>query len=593
MRLLRGYALPRLQLGVVLIRVLLLVLLLQVNAAVGQTDSLLTVKVDGVSQQQEQNVRGFLSIQQLHNKIVVSRVRLRYLHNKAETEIGQALQPFGLYRPLTKATLTESEQGWLAHYQIDPGPVLLVGGLDIQLQGDALQDEAFTWLIAESKLRPGAPLIHAEYENLKRQLRSLAAERGYYRATFTEQRVDVDLSQYEAFISLHFDSGPRFSVGELRFTPGPLDNDYLNRYVDFSVGDPIQSSVLIDLQTSLIDTDYFQQVEVSPQWDQAEGTQVPIVINLEPHKRTKYLTGLGYGTDTGARAKLGMTQRWINSKGHKLNTQLLTSQIRNSLNSQYSIPGERPKEDSYAVRLSLSDEDSDSIDAQSYALGISWQTQKQQWEQLLALDWTVETYTFGELTQTSEFLIPKLNLTRVDTQDRLNVSRGKRFKLQLRGGSDTLFSDTDFVQILIGSKLVHSITADLRLLGRIDGGLTWVDNFDQLPATLRFYAGGDNSVRGYKYQSLGLKDDDGVVIGGRHLLVMSAEVDYRIHKNWGVAAFVDSGNAFDDSHLRLHTGIGVGLRWFTPIGPVRFDLGFPQTGENRGFRLHFSLGPDL
>jgi translocation and assembly module TamA len=571
----------------------MLALLLSMGTAFSQTHKPLTVKVDGVNQQQEQNIRGFLSIQQLHTKSVTSRVRLRYLHNKAETEISKALQPFGFYRPLTKSTLTETEDGWLARYQVDPGPLLPIGGVDIQLQGDALQDEAFTWLIAESTLRPGAPLVHADYESFKRQLRSLAAERGYYRAVFSKQGVEVDLSLYEAFISLHFDSGPRFSVGELRFTPGPLDNDFLDRYVDFNVGDPILSSALIDLQTSLIDTDYFQQVEVSPQWDQSSDTAVPIAINLEPHKRTKYLTGLGYGTDTGARAKLGMTQRWVNSKGHKLNTQLLTSQIRNSLNSQYSIPGERPKEDSYAVRVSFSDENSDSIDAQSYALGISWQTQKQRWEQLLALDWTVETYTFGDVTQTSEFLIPKLNLTRVNTPDRLSVSRGNRFKLQLRGGSDALLSDTNFVQLLIGSKLVHSLTPDLRLLGRIDGGLTMVDNFDRLPATLRFYAGGDNSVRGYKYQSLGLKDDDGVVIGGRHLLVMSAEVDYRIRKNWGLAAFVDSGNAFDNTHLSLHTGIGVGVRWFTPIGPVRFDLGFPQTGDETGFRLHFSLGPDL
>jgi translocation and assembly module TamA len=571
----------------------LLILLLQIRPVFSQTGPLLVVEIDGVSSQQQQNIRSFLSIQQLQDKTVTSRARLRYLHNQAEAEILKALQPFGLYRARVTPVLTQQKQGWLARYEIDPGPLLPIGQLDIQLQGDALKDEAFARLITASPMRSGAPLVHSEYENLKRQLRSLAAERGYYRAAFSQQEVIVDLSRYAAEIRLSFDSGPRFLVGELRFSPGPLDRDFLQRYVPFKPGEPIQSSALIDLQTTLVDTDYFKRVEVSPLWDQAEDARVPVDINLEPNKRTKYQTGLGYGTDTGVRGKLGMTQRWINSRGHQLNTQLLTSQIRNSLDSRYAIPGENPKLDRYAVHLSLSDENSDSIDAQNYTLGVSWQTQRAQWEQLLVLDWAEETFTFGEQTQTSQFLIPQLNLTRVKAKNRLDIREGQRLSLQLRGASNALLSDTDFAQILVGAKQVFSLTPKLRLLGRLDAGLTLIDDFDQLPATLRFYAGGDTSVRGYDYQSLGLKDDSGAVIGGPHLVVMSAEVDYRIKPTWGVAAFVDSGNAFDDSTLRLNTGVGVGLRWFSAIGPVRLDLGFPQDGDERDFRVHFSLGPDL
>ncbi|MFT6914766.1 MAG: translocation and assembly module TamA [Motiliproteus sp.] len=573
--------------------ILLLALLLQIGTVFSQTSAQLAVEIDGVGSQQEQNIRSFLSIQQLHNKTVTSRARLRYLHNQAESEILRALQPYGFYRASVTAILTQQDQNWLARYQIDPGPPLPIGQLDIQLQGDALQDQAFASLIEASTVRQGATLVHSDYENLKRQLRSLAAERGYFRAAFTQQEVVVDLGRYDARIRLSFDSGPRFLVGELRFTPGPLDIDFLQRYVPFKSGDPIQSSALIDLQTTLVDTDYFQRVEVSPLWDQAKDARVPVDINLAPNKRTKYQSGLGYGTDTGVRAKLGMTQRWVNTRGHQLNTQLLTSQIRNSLDSRYAIPGENPKLDRYAVHLSLSDENSDSIDAQNYTLGVSWQTQRRGWEQLLVLDWAEETFTFGDEEQTSNFLIPQLNLTRVKAVNRLDIRQGQRLTLQLRGASNALLSDTDFAQILVGGKWVHSLTPKLRLLGRLDAGLTLIDDFDQLPATLRFYAGGDTSVRGYDYQSLGLTDDSGDVIGGPHLVVMSAEVDYRIKPSWGVAAFVDSGNAFDDSTLRLNTGIGVGLRWFSPIGPVRLDLGFPQDGDEKDFRVHFSLGPDL
>tara|TARA_R110002167_G_scaffold41229_6_gene126005 strand:+ start:450 stop:2177 length:1728 start_codon:yes stop_codon:yes gene_type:complete len=558
-----------------------------------QADGLLNVKVDGVSKAQEQNIRAFISIEQLNNKSITSRTRLRYLHNKAPDQIRKALQPFGFYRPQITSTLTENDKDLLAHYQIDPGPPLLINRSDLLVLGEAQDDALFIRLLAEADLHSGAPLLHSHYEQLKRQLRSLAAEQGYYQAAFIEQTVEVDLGLYQANIRLHFDSGPRYYVGDFNFSPGPFAPDFLARYVPFKRGDPVQSSALIDLQTALVDTDYFQRVEVRPLWDQADGVKVPIDINLEPHKRTKYRTGMGYGTDTGARVKLGMTQRWVNSRGHQLNTQLLASQIRRSLDSQYSIPGKKPTQDRYALRFSLSDENSEGIDAQNQSVGLSWQNQQGKWQRLLGLDWEQERFTFGGETQRSKFLIPRFSLSSVTTKDRLNVQQGHRLTLEFLGGSDVLFSDTNFVQARLSGKLVHSLTPKLRFLSRFDAGTTLADDFDQIPATLRFFAGGDNSVRGYGYQSLAPKDEAGVILGAPNLLALSAEVDYKFKEKWAVAAFVDSGNAFEDTQLQLHTGIGIGLRWFSVIGPVRLDLAFPQNSDQDGFRLHFSLGPDL
>ncbi len=566
-------------------------LLMLIGVSLPLEAATLEVEIEGVSKDQEQNIRSFLSVQPLQGKEISSRSRLRYLHGKAGGEIRKALQPFGFYRPEISSSLTETEQRWVARYEVTAGPLLPIGTLDIQLQGEAREDPAFTKLLSEATLRSGNPLVHSEYETLKRKLRSLAAERGYYRAELTRHRVEVDLVSYQANISLYFDSGPRYRFGPVIFTPGPLSNELLLRYVPFKQGDPVKSSALIDLQSALVDSDYFQRVEVRPLWEQAEGVEVPIEIATDPQKRTKYLAGFGYGTDTGARAKIGVTRRWVNRRGHQFNTQLLASQIRNNLTAEYSIPGLKPQQDRYAVRFSYSDEDSDTINAENYSLGISRQQQLNRWQQVLGLDWQQETFTFGDDTQTSQFLIPRLNLSTVSTKDRLNVRDGYRLSAQLLGGSAALLSDTDFAQLKLAGKAIHSFTPKLRLLGRADAGLTLVDDFDKLPATLRFFAGGDNSVRGYDFQTLGPQDDDGTVVGGSHLLVGSAELDYRIKEAWGVAAFVDSGNAFDDTDIRLRTGVGVGVRWFSPIGPVRLDIAVPL--DDNGVRLHFSLGPDL
>ena len=571
------------------IPVLLLLMILATNLMAAT----LAVKIDGVSKEQEQNIRSMLSLESLQSKEVVSDSRLRYLYGKADSEIAKALQPFGHYRPEISSQLTEAAQGWIAQFNITPGPLLPINTLDLQLRGDALQDDTFTKVLAGTSLRSGGPLIHSVYENLKKKLRSLAAERGYYQGEFTEHRVEVDLVSYQADIKLHYDSGPRFSVGEIIFSESPLSDDFLMRYLPFKKGDPVQSGMLLDLQGALVDSDYFQRVEVRPLWGKAVGAEVPIEVTLDAHKRTKYRAGFGYGTDTGARTTLGVTRRWVNKQGHQFNTQLRASEIRNNLAAEYAIPGLRPQQDRYAVNLSLSEENSDNVETSNRLLGASWQKQRGRWQQVAALGLQQEDFTIGSETTKTTFLIPRISLSTVSTKDRLNVQNGYRLTLQALGGSDSLLSDTNFIQFRLGAKAVHSFNPKLRLLGRADVGLTFVDDFDKLPVSQRFFAGGDNSVRGYEYQSLSPKDENGDGLGGQNLLVGSLEVDYRLKGNWGVATFIDAGNAFEGTDTDLHIGVGVGLRWFSPIGPVRIDLAIPQSGDQSGIRLHLNLGPDL
>jgi len=554
----------------------------------------LTITIDGVNAEQELNIRSVLSIQQLNEQEVASPSRLRYLHSLADNEIRTALQPFGFYLPQIKTELSKSEQGWSARYTVSPGKPVLISELDIQLSGAASDDQTFKQLLTKSSLRQGNPLIHSQYEQLKKQLSSLAVERGYFQAKLTRHRVEVNLATYSAAVMLYFDSGPRYNIGEITFAPNPFDDDYLRSYATFTSGDSVQNSSLIDLQSALIDTDYFQRVEVRPLWNQMSDTEVPVYVDLEANKRTKYQLGLGYGTDTGARAKIGMTKRWVNRQGHQFNTQLLTSQILTNLSAEYSIPGQNPRRDRYSILFSLLDEDSDNVETRNYSVGISRQQQRGSWQQVVALNYQQEESTFSGETDTSYFLIPQINYSTISTKNRLHVKNGYSLSAQFRGSSKALISSEDFVQTRLSAKGIYSLNSKFRLLGRAEAGTTWVDNFDALPASLRFFAGGDNSVRGYDYKSLGPRNDSGDVVGGRNLLVGSFEIDYRLKENWGVAAFIDTGNAFDDVEASLHTGMGIGLRWFSPVGPVRLDLAAPlDKGDDNSVHLHFNLGADL
>jgi translocation and assembly module TamA len=172
---------------------------------------------------------------------------------------------------------------------------------------------------------------------------------------------------------------------------------------------------------------------------------------------------------------------------------------------------------------------------------------------------------------------------------------GHRSSIQARGAVEGLVSDTNFAQIFGDTKWVFGLWSGGRLLTRADAGFTLIDELDTLPASVRFFTGGDTSVRGYGYKSLGPTDVFGNVVGGENLLVGSIEFDQLFADEWSLAAFIDSGNAYDKfEDFNPATSVGVGIRWYSPLGPIRVDIAFPLEDDAPDeYRLHIYLGPDL
>jgi translocation and assembly module TamA len=307
----------------------------------------------------------------------------------------------------------------------------------------------------------------------------------------------------------------------------------------------------------------------------------------------QFLAGLGYATDTGVRGRLGFKYHWLNERGHSLNTELRASRIKHGLGVNYEIPGSDPVNDTYALHALYRREDSDVKDTTTYVAGGSW-TKKlgKLWERRLSLDYGIEQYEDDD-ERTSKLLLPGISFVRLAVDDPLNVTRGSRLELKLRGSHQDLLSDVSLLQPRIDGKLVWSFAPRHRLIGRADLGTTSVSNFSKLPSSLRFYAGGDNSVRGYELDKISPVNDNGEEVGGKHLITGSLEYEYRLFDQWGVAAFVDAGDAFNDDP-DLKTGIGLGLRWYTPIGPVRVDVAHAlDRTPGDMIRLHIRIGPEL
>jgi len=556
--------------------------------------SSVNITIRGVNEQLETNVRLFLSIEQQKDHALLSSARILRLHKKAPAEITNALQPFGYYHPVIQAELTQTAtDNWQASYNIDPGPSLIIAEFNFLISEEASKDNEFNEFINSNTLQKGSVFNHVEYEDFKSSLSKIATEQGYFNARFEQHRVEINLNTNEAKIHLHFNTGQRYNFGEVVLNQDVLDDIFLRRYISFKKGSPYNLNKLIDLQHALNDSDYFRSVEVYPGQPQIDRNEIPVSVTLKPHKPHRFSIGLGFGTDTGARAKFGWQMPRINSRGHRFDTEAKISKIGYSLSARYRVPILNPRTDQMIYSAGIINEETTSSDSTIQTVGASLNRSRGAWRESISLNYQQEDYEIADTGGDSTLLIPSVNWSRTWGNNFIYAIDGLRFDISLRGASENLVSDTDFSQLQGGIKAINSINHNNRFIFRGNLGSTWTQEFDELPSSVRFFTGGAQSVRGYSYQSLGPVDANGNVIGGQHLMVGSIEFEHSFSNKWGMAVFYDGGNALEKFSDDLERGSGLGLRWKSPVGMVRIDLASAISQDGQPWRLHINIGPDL
>lgn len=553
----------------------------------------LTISFDGLNPDLQQHVLGYLAIERERARQEFLPSRLQRLNNQAPNQIKTALQAFGYYRVKVEGDLQQTTEGWEAHYHVELGDAIPIGELTVNITGDGESDEVLDAQRTKFPLQPGMVFEHSQYESARDGLVHAALDRGYLDARLVTHSVEIDMERYRANVYLTVDTGPRYRFGAVHFPDVNVSQDLLKRYVKFSPGDPYQPAELLKLQTALTDSGYFQRVEVRPRREDASDNQIPLEVELQPRLPHQWRFGLGYATDTGARATVGMT-RLMNSDGNKLQSDLLVSENLRSISAAYAIPLEDPTTEQLVYGWKYRNEITDTRNSHITGLNVSHLSVWHGWQRTVGLFLERELYVVGsEPEQTIQVLYPLISLDRIKADDRLRPRHGSRVHLEFRGARSEVVSDTNYGQIRAGFKWINEMGENGRVIVRGDAGSTNVADLDKLPASQRFFAGGDNSVRGYSYQELGPKNELGQVVGGKHLLVGSLELEHRLAGNWSAAAFYDMGNAMNSTNDPLAHGAGVGLRWNSPVGPVRFDFAWSLDKIEDRFRLHIVLGPDL
>lgn len=569
-----------------------LVLLMMCQIPVVFADTL-SITFDGINPDLQQHVLGYLAIERERSREEFLPSRLQRLHNQAANQIKTALQAFGYYRVKVEGDLQHGTEGWQAHYHVELGDAIPIGELNIAITGEGESDEFLQTRRDKFPIQPGMTFEHPQYESARDALVRAALDRGYLDAKLTTHSVEINMDRYRANINLILATGPRYRFGEVHFPDVNVNQDLLRRYVKIAPGDPYQPAELLKLQTALTDSGYFQRVEVRPRREDMKDNQIPLEVELQPRLPHQWRFGLGYATDTGARASVGMT-RLMNSEGNKLQADLLVSENLRSISAAYAIPLADPTTEQLVYGWKYRNEITDTRNSHITGLNVSHLSLWQGWQRTIGLFLERELYVVGsEPEQTIQVLYPLVSIDRIQADDRLHPRHGSRIHMEFRGARSEIVSDTNYGQVRAGFKWIGELGEHGRVLVRGDAGSTNVAYLDKLPASQRFFAGGDNSVRGYSYQELGPKNELGQVVGGKHLLVGSVELEHQLAGNWSVAAFYDIGNAMNSTNDPLAHGAGAGLRWNSPVGPVRFDFAWSLDKIEDRFRLHVVLGPDL
>lgn len=544
----------------------------------------LRVDIDGASGSIAENIRNHIG-----NISDIERDRARLLLRKLQNSIRNATQSLGYY----EATFSYTLDGNTLHIKIDLGPPVVWDSAQIQLIGDSAALKSVTTMIKDAPFQPGEIVNHATYENFKRDLLETCQHQGFLDAHYTESRLIVNVEQHRASAVLIIDGGERYRFGSLEFSGSELDTELVQRLSPIESGSFYDKTALAKLQRNLQDSRYFREIDI--QNNKREDHTVALNVKLVDAPRHQFSVGVGYGTDTGPRAKFRWERPHVNAQGHKLTTDLSISQPEQAVNFEYHIPLKKPLDESLNLTTSWEHKSVQDTDSTIGSVGFFFSDRyAQTWVANYGATYYDESYRQGsEPRKHTGYVAPDINFTQIVLPISIDPKSGRKFWVDVLGSTPALGAETSFLRIDGGYKQIFNTFGEQLFIGRVEGGVIATSDISLIPSSQRFFTGGDQTVRGYDFESLSTEDSNGELIGGRYLNVASAEYSFKVAERWRAAVFTDTGRAFNDKDEPWHKSVGTGVRWLSPVGQIRVDIAFPIDDETKGWRLHIFIGPPL
>ena len=458
-------------------------------------------------------------------------------------------------------------------------------------------------------VRAGDPVVATDVIAGGVALTQALGEEGFAQAKLGEQDIEVNHQTHLATLSLPVDPGPiaRFGTIHVSGRP-PFSAHHVATIARFRRGDPFQRSKVDDLRRALIQTTLIANADIEVVPVQG-GRTVDLNVRLDPAPSHTIAGELGYGTGQGVRAEASWTDRnFFNPEG-AVTVRGVAGTKEQLFGVQFRRSNFLQRDQTLNVQLSASHQKFDAYEAKTVDLAANIERQsnfiwQKKWTWSYGGEWLATdergVFSTAGIKDTKTFLIAALPLSLgYDGSDSLlDPTRGFRLSGRLSPELSYHSKRFNYARAQIDASAYHPISDSLVVAGRVRFGTIIGAGLFEMAPSRRFYSGGGGSVRGYGYQQLGPKDQDGDPIGGRGLAEFGLETRIRLKQfggNFGIVPFFDGGSLTTESlpdfkDWRLAAGVGV--RYYSSFGPIRIDLGFPlnrQKGDGP-FAVTVSLG---
>ena len=545
-------------------------------------------KIKGINGDLEKNVALYL-------KQLKGEKPTRTLQRYAKKQVQNSIKALGYYSPTIEVEFNKDDSELVV--KIERGPATRIDTINITLNGEGKNDTQLQTIIKNTNLKQGDVLNHGNYESAYKKIESMLLERGYFDAKWPARKLEVSIKKNSAVVTFVINTGVRYQYGSIEITSDTPAEKYIRSLAPFTQGQPYKSTYIADYNLKLSSTPYFASVRVYADITARKNAQVPIKVEVIPKPANSFEIGGGFSTDLGPRVRFKWSKPWITEDGHYLDTNMNIAEKQQDLSMAYTVPVDDPNDDLWRFSVGYKLEDELADDTYSEILTAQLQRQwltEDKWVRTAFLRRDQETFRLGDdPKESTEMLMPGISYARKNLKGGTTPYWGEQWLISAEFGLDDVLSSTNLLRVQLQHAWLRTYLNKHLVFLKANVGAMLVDDINNVPYSLRFYAGGDQSVRGFAYQSISPENEDGELIGGKYLLSGTMEYNYQFAQNWRAALFVDGGTATNDFSDEFEVGAGFGFRYLTPVGPIRIDHAWGLTKESKSTRLSITIGPEI
>ncbi|NUU02219.1 autotransporter assembly complex protein TamA [Herbaspirillum robiniae] len=552
-------------------------------------------------------LKDFLDLARYKDRDDISDEQLKFMIDTAGDQVRDLTSTEGYFSPVTKVELKTArgadgkDDVRTVIVTVDPGERTMVESADIAVTGAAAgQDAARIAAIRQDwSLPAGQPFRQEDWDKAKNAGLEKLQQKTYAAARIAQSQAEVDPEERRADLKVQYDSGPAFTLGALQITGARRYPESIIRNVNpLNVGEPYDVNRLLSLQRQIQNTPYFSNAIVGIDDDPEHPDMAPVKVQVTEFPTQRIRTGVGYGTDTGAQVEGRYSHYNVFNKAYVFDSQARIEQKRQYGQISLAMP---PDQKAFVNSISTTYDRTtlEGVDLRSQQIGFKRARTGELYDTAYSL-----TYYRDELTQEDgstlpantivtpgkhRALVPGFAWARRNVDDPIFPRKGNLLTLEAGFAVKGVLTDQSFGRLYgrfkqfvpVGRRDVVVLRAEL-------GGVFTAGRASSVPASLLFRTGGNDSVRGYSYQSIG-NEQNGTVYPTKYLAVGSSEYQHWFTESWGAAVFYDIGAAADNwNNKTFYNGVGAGARWRSPVGTLNLDLAYGI--QKKQIRPHISLG---